>query len=214
MIIKDQINIIENYTTYKNLYNFLIDKGELIYKCDLCKCNFKNIKKKNKIIYSMKGYNNNILSSITNPLINKFDNLNLEELFVINNINYYNIKYEKCNFIFCNLCLYNVNNRTFKLQSDNLLFDYISYDFLNYINVNNMYFIKDKIINNKNISIKRIIFHKKNDLIMKYIIINNLSELKLSLLKKNNYETLNDIIKYDFNFDIEYLKEYLKIKYD
>lgn len=218
MIVKDQINIIEEYTTYKNLYKFLTNQGELIYKCDLCKCKIKNITKKNKILYTINGIDNNILSNITNPLINSFDNLNLEELFVINNITHYNVKYKKCNLIFCNLCLYYVNKKTFKFKLfpyDYLLFDYITYDFYNYILMNNMYFIKDKVINDKNVSIERIVFDKINDeFFMKFIFINNLSELKIDLLKKKNYNTLNDIIMKDFNFDIEYLKEYLKIKYD
>lgn len=209
MIIKDHIKIIEKYTTYKNLYEFLLNDKKLVYKCDLCKCEITNITKKNKIIYEIHHFNNNLLK-----FQNRFIKLNLEELLTINTINYYDIKFEETNLIFCNLCMFNVNKKS-NINNVNILFDYISNDFYNYIIMNNMYFIKDSSINNKNTSIKRIIFHKKKDsLFLKYIYIDNLLELNLNKLTKNNYEILNNIIKNDFNFDMNYLKDYLKIKYD
>ena len=217
MIIKDQINIIEKYTNYKNLYNFLIGKNKLLYKCDLCRCNFNNITKKNKILYRINDFNNNLISTF-NCILNKFSKLNLEELFIINNMNYYDISYTKCNLLFCNLCLHHANKKAFKLNIynyENILFEYISYDFYKYIIMNNKYFIRDKVINNKNIDIKRIMFYEnETSLELKYITINKLTDLNLYKLKPTNYKILNKIIKNDFNFDLEYLKEYLKVKYD
>lgn len=217
MIIKDQISLIEKYTKYKKLYEFLIGESNLIYKCDLCNCSIEKVSYKNKIIYEITNFNNNIISKFNNQILTNFDKLNLEELFIVKKINYYNVNYDKCNKIFCNLCLYHVNKKLKILKKSNndyLLIDYISYDFYNYILMNNMYFINDQSINYKNINIKRIIFHEKNNLEMKYIIINNLYELKIEKLKKKNYEILNNLIENDFNFNLNYLKEYLKLKYD
>lgn len=218
MFIKDQINIIEKYTRMKNLYDFLIGEKKLLYKCDLCNCNIDNITNKNKILYRIDNFNNNIASTFNNNLLNNFNRLNLEELFIINNMNYYDISFKKCNLIFCNLCIHHSNKKAFKLNIynyENILFEYISYDFYKFVIMNNKYFIKDKVINCKNIDIKRIIFHEKEDTLeLKYITINNLYDLNLYKLKPFNYNILNKIIKKDFNFDLEYLKEYLKIKYD
>lgn len=217
MIIKDQINLIQKYTTYKNLYNFLISEGDLVYKCDMCNTKLNSVTKKNKILYKINDFNNNLISTF-NCILNKFSKLNLEELFIINNMNYYDISYTRCNLIFCNLCLHHTNKKAFKLNIynyENILFEYISYDFYKYIIMNNRYFIRDKVINNKNIDIKRIMFHELEDSIeLKYITISKLSDLNLYKLKPDNYKILNKIIKKDFNFDLEYLKEYLKVKYD
>lgn len=202
IIIKEQINIIQNYTNIKNLYNFLCYNEKIEYICDICKIKCKNITEKNKILYEICNFNNNISK------IQKNMKLNLEELFIINKINYYDIKYHNANLILCNLCIYNQNKKSFNVIDrydgfdKNAIFEFISFDFFNYIKLNNFYFIKD---NNKNI--KRIFFHNKKSLYLKYININNLDNI--NKLSKKNYNILNSIIQNDFLFDIEYLNKFI-----
>jgi len=210
---KDIINIIEKYSNIKNIYDNSIDSNiKIEYKCDNCNSRFTNCNKKNKIIYELKDFNNNLLNSN----IDKFKTMNLQELFLVNSLNYYNIKFKKVNNIFCNLCLFNLHKKSYDFDIYNKgIFEYISSEFYNYIKMNNNYFIKDKINNRKNVTIKRILFkNRDNDLYLKYININSNCLLSITSLSEHNYKVLNDIIFKDFNFDIEYIYNYIKIKYE
>lgn len=211
---KDIIQIIEQYSNIKNIYNNYINSEKpIIYKCDYCNCFTHIINKKNKILYELESFNNNLLNFENK----KFKCLNLEELFIINNINYYDINFKRVNLIFCNLCLYQINKKSYDFNIFNTsIFDYISNEFYKYIQMNNKYFIFDKLFNRKNITLKRIIFKEKNkdSISLKYININNYSIDFFNKLKEENYNILNNIIFNDFNFDLHYLNNYIKVKYE
>jgi len=204
--IKDIIELIEKYSNIKNIYNNYNDNNiDFEYKCDNCKCNFNKVTIKNKIIYEMNNFDNNIF--------NKFDNLIMSELFILNNINFYNIKYKKVSLIFCNLCIYNVNKKTENLNIFMKCFlEYISYDFYQYIKLNNYYFIKDKIFREYTL-FKRIMMKKNsNNIDLNYISISNSHNINFNNLKKINYNILNKILLNNFGFNINYIINYLSYK--
>ena len=210
---KDIVNIIEKYSNIKYIYiNSINNNIKMEYKCDNCKTKFSKCTNRNKIIFELSSFNNNLLHSNSH----NFKEMKLEELFLVNSLNYYDIIFKKVNKIFCNLCLFNLHKKLYDFDIYNKgIFENISEEFYNYIKMNNNYFVKDKTINRKNITIKRILFKNDNEILyLKYINISNNHLFKFYTLTKHNYNVLNTLIFNDFNFDLEYIKNYIKIKYE
>lgn len=208
---KNIYRIIEQYINITNLDNFLFNNENIIYKCSICKSKIDNCTKKNKILYKKKNINNNLLDECK-------EELKLNEFYILNKIDYRNIKYKLCPDIICNFCKY-INDCRIKNMNNSLKFDilpeYITYDIYNIFKFNNFYFNNDKIYKYHSFKINRInIYNKNNILYINYIFIDNFLDIKFSTLNMILYKKVNKIIKNDFDFNLDYLKIYIKNKND
>jgi hypothetical protein len=140
----DIIDIIESYTRYYNLYNFINNNGNITVHCDNCYQKIQKWNNNNKMIYELQNFNNNLIDQF------KLELTTLSELHIINDIFFLNIKYHKIHKIFCNLCLKHDIGKG--CIYDNLIYStcdylYISQRHFNIIKLNDFFFHKDTIEN-------------------------------------------------------------------
>ena len=208
---KDIYGIMESYTQYHNLSNFINNNTYLDVVCDRCNQTFSHCLKRNKIKYKINKFNNNLI-----PYIN-FDFLDLNELQIFTNITYLNIEYIECNYIFCNMCILNIENieKNHRLDTFGLNdFEYISEKYTNLIKFNNNYFHND-LIEPYNITIDRRKYNleKEKKLSMELIKINNYNYNQLRDLNPTNLIKFKNLLNQNFNINLDHIDAYIKIKY-
>ena len=207
---KDICSIIESYTQYHNLYNFINNNSNLDVVCDRCHKTFYHCLNRNKIKYKINDFNNNLIHYLKTAC------LDLNELQIFTNITYLNIEYIECNYIFCNMCILNIESieKNHKLNTFGLTdFEYISEKYTNLIKFNNNYFHND-LIESYNITIDRRKYNLKEEkLFMELIRINNYNYNQLQKLNPANLIKFTIFLIQNFNINLDHINAYIKIKY-
>ena len=207
---KDIYNIIESYTQFNNLYNFFYNDEILEIICDKCDKCFSNCLNRNKIKYKLEKFNNNLIHFLN------FSFLDFNELQILSKINYLEVEYTECNYIFCPICILNIEKieKHHKLDTFGLNdFEYISEKYTNLIKFNNFYFHND-LIETYNVTIdRRKYFLKDNELSMQLIKFSHYDYNKLQDLRPENLIRLKELLVDKFQINLNYINDYIKIKY-
>lgn len=207
---KDIYSIVESYTQFNNLYNFIYNNGTLEIICDKCDKSFSHCLNRNKIKYKLEKFNNNLVHFLN------FDFLDFHELQIIAKINYLDVEYSECNYIFCSICILNIEKieKNHKLDTFGLNdFEYISEKYTNLIKFNNFYFHND-LIETYNITIdRRKYFLNNDDLSMQLIKFTNYNYNQLQDLRPENLIKLKELLIDKFQINLNYINDYIKIKY-
>jgi len=207
---KDIFVIIESYSQYHNIYNFINNDQVLNINCDQCKCTFNSCSNRNKIIYKLKEFDNSIM---------KFLNLNfvdLSELNIINKMTYLDIEYEKINYIFCNNCILKIENieKNHKIDVFGITdFMYISYKYMDVIKHNNFYFHNDLIESYNIIIDRRQYSYNDINLYMKLIKFNNYNYNEMENLRPDNLKKIKKILIENFKINLNYINKCIETKY-
>tara|TARA_B110000285_G_C15005517_1_gene553638 strand:- start:223 stop:861 length:639 start_codon:yes stop_codon:yes gene_type:complete len=207
---KDISSILEDFSNHNNLYNFLYNDQLLDFHCEKCKSTFNSCSNRNKIIYELKEFDNDIIRFLN------LDLLDLKELVLLNKITYLEVQYEKVDYIFCNHCIMKVEQieRNHKLNTFGTEdFQYISHKYTNLIKFNNNYFHNDLIESYNVIIDRRKYFYKDDVFYMKLIKLSNYNYNEMLNLRPTNFEELKKILITNFQVNLNYINEYIKTKY-
>jgi len=207
---KDIYSIIESYTKYHNLYNFINNNSNLYVVCDRCNKSFSNCLNRNKIKYKLENFNNNLIHFLN------FSFLDFNELQILSQINYLEVEYTECHYLFCPICILTIekNEKNHPLNTFGLNnFEYISEKYTNLIKFNNFYFHND-LIETYNVSIdRRKYFLNNNDLSMHLIQFSNYNYNQLRDLRPDNLIRLKELLVNKFQINLNHINNYIKIKY-
>jgi hypothetical protein len=140
----------------------------------------------------------------------------MHELEILSKIAYLDVEYVECNYLFCPICILNI----VKIEKNHKLdiyglgdFEYISEKYTNLIKFNNFYFHND-LIETYNVTIdRRKYFLYNNELSMQLIKFTNYNYNQLRNLRPENLRLLKKLLVKNFKINLDYINEYIKIKY-